>query len=67
MTNSFSRQGVKPPRLPGGQLLQKRRFLPQTRRHFQRLRQNFGHGFHLPGLAFSPGFKPHSPSKTGET
>ena len=37
-------------------LLQQGRFLPQTRRHFQRLRQNFGHGFHLPGACFGPRF-----------
>ena len=48
--------GIKPPRFPGGQLLQQGRFLPQTRRHFQRLRQNFGHGFHLPGACFVPRF-----------
>ena len=48
--------GIKPPRLPGGQLLQKMRFLPQTRGHFQRLRQNFSHGFHLPGACLVPRF-----------
>ena len=53
--------GVKPPRFPGGQLLQQGRFLPQTRRHFQRLRQNFGHGFHLPGACLLPRFQAAQP------
>ena len=49
--------GVKSPRLPGCQLLQKWRFLPQTRGHFQHLGQKFSYGLHLPGACLVPRFQ----------